>query len=444
MRYFPGVFFLAIVSTAMAQPFVEADLVDAKDIDPSTEQGALGSQVRLAGDGRILLVSAPLRNDPDFSGSQNGSVYSFRVLVNGELALQQIIEPGPRSQFGKILAADGDWAAVGQSGDRVRIYRRINQVWTQTQELRISTDVPVTPGVTVRALASSAAMAGNLLAIGDTTTNIAIGNVSRNNAGSVILFRRGSDNQWQHEATLIAPLPDSSFGFGDQVDVSGNTLLIGAREDTADIDGNPQIVGGAYLYRRVTSSWSHVRTLRDPNPVPANRRFGWSVAIEDDIAIVGCATCGPPDTGGVTNTGAFFTYRRDLGGTNAWGQAAKTVAVSPTFVDEFSFALRLRNRVLLVGAPGNGAQGATFFVIGPGSQWIEHSVLPSSTPANTTYFGRAVDFSGGYVVIGAPRWPDTSFSERWGAVSSWYSRSIAVCRGQFDGIFCDRFEDASL
>ncbi len=440
MQYVSGIFCLAIVSTAMAQPFVEADLIDAKDIDPTTEQGALGSRVQFASDGGILLASAPLRNDPGFSGSQNGSVYSFQVLGNGELALQQIIEPGPRNQFGTVLAADGEWAAIGESGDKVRIYRLVSGTWNETQLLRIDPDVPAEPGVTARGLGSSAAMLGNLLVIGDRRTNIAIGEVTRSNAGSVILFRRGLDNQWRHEATLIAPLPQSSFEFGREVAISGDSVLVGAQNDTILVDGQTRTVGGAYLFRRSGATWQHVKTLRDPDPEPANRRFGWSVAIEDDLAVVGCASCGQPDTGAINNTGAFFTYRRDLGGTNAWGRVGKTVASAPLAIDEFSSALSLRNKVLLVGAAN--VRRASFYVGSSSGQWLEHSVLQDGAEQGTN-FGAAVDFSGGVAMIGAPRWPNTSTSARWGAISSWYSRSIAVCRGQFDGIFCDRFEDAN-
>lgn len=433
------VFFLMMLGSAsMAQTFVEVGVIDAKDIDPSTEQGALGTLVRFAGDGRFLLTTAPTRNDPSVSGSQNGSVYSFRAQSNGTLQLQQTLEPGDRIQFGKILAADGEWAAVGESGDRVRIYRLISNVWTETQQLRISSNVPPTPGVTVRRLDSSAALSGNLLAIGDATTNISTGGVTRSNAGSVILFRRNANNQWVHEATLIAPLPGSSFGFGEQVALSGDTLLVGAPVDTIVVDGSTLNVGGAYLYRRSAGSWNHVRTLRDPNPVLANRRFGWSVALESDIAVVGCASCGQPEAI-VNNTGALFTYRRDLGGSNAWGLLGKTVSSSPVQIDEFSIALSLRDGVLLVGSARNAPQGASFWVRGSSGQWALHSALPGSA-ANAVDYGQAADFFGAIAVIGAPRFPNTSTSARWGAISSWYSRSIASCRGTFDAVFCDRFE----
>ena len=437
MKSLAGFFVLIFSAAAMAQSFVEVDLIDAKDIDPSTTQGNFGTLVRFANDGRTALASAPLRTDPSVSGSQNGSVYSFRVQDNGTLQLHQTLEPGPRNQFGTILAADGEWAAIGESGAKVRIYRLVNGAWNETQLLRITPDVPGTPGVTVRGLGSSAAMSGNLLAIGDRTTNVNIDGAGRDNAGAVILFRRGNDNQWRHEDTLIAPLPQSSLEFGREVAVSGDTVLVGAQNDTILVDGESSVVGGAYLYRRSAANWQHVKTLRDPDPEPANRRFGWSVAVEGDIAVVGCASCGQPDTGGINNTGAFFTYRRDLGGTNVWGRVGKIVASAPVSLDEFSSALSLRNKVLLVGAAR--AARASFFVGNSNGQWAEHSVLQGST-ANLINFGASVDFSGGLAVIGAPRWPNTSFSERWGAISIWYSRSIASCRGNFDAIYCDRFE----
>lgn len=438
MKSLTGLFVLSFSAATMAQSFVEVDLVDAKDLDPTTEQGAFGTLVRFADSGRKVLATAPFRNDPNLSGQQNGIVYSFSVQADGTLQGPQTLAPEPRNQFGRILAADGEWAAIGESGDIVRIYRLVNGAWNQTQVLRIDPDVPATPGVTVRRLDSSAAMSGNLLAIGDATTNIAVSEVTRSNAGSVILFRRGLDNRWRHEATLIAPLPQSSFEFGREVAVSGDTVLVGAQNDTILVDGESKIVGGAYLYRRSGANWQYAKTLRDPDLEPANRSFGWSVAIEDDLAVVGCARCGPPDTDGTTNTGAFFTYRRDLGDTNAWGRVGKTVSSAPSFIDEFSNALSLRNKVLLVGAERAGGR-ASFFVGNSTGQWAEHSVL-QDTAETFTRFGASVDFYGGVAVIGAPRWPNTSTSARWGAISSWYSRSIASCRGNFDAIHCDRFE----
>ncbi|MEE4637710.1 MAG: hypothetical protein V2J42_03110 [Wenzhouxiangella sp.] len=425
-------------SSLLAQTFIRADFIDANSaFGPSSTNDEFGSQVRFADDGRLVLVAARNRTDDDDPSSQDGAVYSYQVQANGELVFRQRLAPAERRLFGTILDADDQWAAIGESGDEVRLYRLNNGTWIESQLLRL-TDVPSTTGVDVRDLDSSIAISGDLLAIGDDTTNINLGGVIRDNAGSVILFRRGADNVWRHEATLIAPLPQSSFEFGAQVAVSGDTVLVGALNDTILVEGETTIVGGAYVFRRSGGSWTHVKTLRDPDPVLASRRFGWSVALDGAIAVVGCASCGQPESG-VNNSGAFFTYRRDLGGSEGWGLVGKTVALTPDSIDNFSASLRLRHPVLLVGAPGNGARRASFFVGNQTGTWARATELQEPDPTFTS-FGASVDFWGGIAVVGATRWPNTSSSARWGAISSWYSRSIASCRGNFDGIFCDRFE----
>ncbi|MFP4276577.1 MAG: FG-GAP repeat protein [Wenzhouxiangella sp.] len=392
--------------------------------------------MRFADDGRLLLVAARNRTDADDSGLQDGAVYSYEVQTNGELTFRQRLAPPERRLFGSILDAEGQWAAIGESGDEVRLYRLNNGSWTESQLLRL-TDVPATTGVSIRDLDASIAISGDLLAIGDTSTNINLSGVSRDNAGSVILFRRGADNRWRHEATLIAPLPESSFEFGAQVALSGDTLLVGAPNDAIEVDGSSTIVGGAYVFRRSGGNWSHVRTLRDPDPVLANRRFGWSVALDDNIAVVGCASCGQPESG-ESNTGAFFTYRRDLGGSEGWGLVGKNVALTPDSIDNFSFSLRLRHPVLLVGATGNGARRASFFIANQTGTWTRATEL-QEPDATFTSFGASVDFWEGIAVVGATRWPNDSRGS-WGAISSWYSRSVASCGGNFDAVFCDRFE----
>jgi hypothetical protein len=415
---------------ALGQAFVEVDHVDLKTIDPTATQGGLGTSMAMAGNRRVL-VAAPLQNDDSDPGSQDGSVYSFRILANGSLDLEQVLAPSERYQFGTSLAADGDWAAISQSGDKVQLYRTSSGQWAFSQQLRINPDVPPTAGVTVRSLRSSSAMDGNLLAIGDTTANVVVGGITISNAGAVILFRRAGNNSWNHEATLIAPDPVSSSDFGEVLALSGNTLLVGASNDAAPGGGQ----GGAHIYERQGGNWGHIRTLRNPD-VGESSAFGWSVAVDGDIAVVGCATCFTVQNG-PTNTGSFFSFERHLGGANNWGLRGEFIGSQPLFIDEFSASLYLRDQALLVGSPN--ANYATFFLRNASGGWTETQILPAGDPDNTS-FGRSVAFDGGAAIIGASRWPNTSFSERWGAVSAWFSPLVERCGGQLDAIYCDRFE----
>ena len=429
---------LALAAAALpahAADFVPTDRVDLRSIDPASDNGRLGRRVALAGDGSTVLVSAPFKEDVNDAGSQDGSVYALRVRRNGTLEFLQAIEPAERYQFGTTLAADGDWAALGEANDRVRLFRHGAGGWSQTQMLRL-TDVPAMPGVTVRNLRSASALSGDLLAVGDTSANVVAGGATVNNAGAVVLFRRGGDGVWRHEATLTAPVPTGSSDFGSALALSGNTLLVGAPEDKIGADS----VGGAFVFQRSGSSWSHARTLRNPD-ASQTVRYGWSVALDGDLAIVGCATCLTlPDPGDPTNTGSFFAYERSLGGSGNWGLRGEYTSSAPGYIDNFSIALRLRGHTLLVGA--SGSKQAVFFTRAGDGQWHEAARLVSDDAglARTTNFGVAVDFVGGRALVGADAWPDTSTSARWGELSAWLDASVEACGGRFDGIYCDGYE----
>ena len=417
------------LAQSQAQEFVEVDRVELTDIEPAFDGGKLGRLQAITGE--TLLVSAPLVDDGDPS-TQDGAVYVFSIESDGTLTYQQKIEPATRFRFGNTLAADGDWAAIGESsgsGSKVHLYQRSGSTWSPTQLILIG-DVPDTPGITVRSLSSFMAMDGDLLAIGNTNANVAAGNIT--NAGAVVLYRRGLNSIWSHEATLISSAPLGASGFGVALAVSGNTLLVGADND---LDGEVRR-GRAYVFQRTAGQWAQAASLAIPDAEGA--RFGWSVALDGDVAIVGCATCNIADDG-PGSAGSFFAYERNLGGGNNWGLRGEFVGSQPVGIDLFSSSLRLRGGALLVGSPGNGAKRAYFFRRTFNGDWQEAFIL-QSTDQNNTVFGGSVEFVGGRATIGAELYPDTSGSERWGAVHSWFHAGVESCGGNLDAIFCDGYE----
>jgi hypothetical protein len=302
------------------------------------------------------------------------------------------------------------------------------------QQLDEDNDVPPTAGIVVRNLRSSLALSGDLLAVGDSSANVDAGGGPVSNAGAVVLFRRGADGVWRHEATLAAPTPSGSSAFGSSVAAHGNVLLVGAPEDQL----NGLSVGAAYLYQRGSGSWSLRRTLRNPDQEEA--AFGWSVAVEHDLAVVGCATCFVSPSG-PSNTGSFFTFERSLDGADNWGLRGETVGSRPGFIDNFSIRLRLSAGLLLVGATGTIPNVATLFAREGNGSWRELAFFESGETVNTE-FGQSLALAPARAFVGASLWPNTSSSERWGAVYSWYSPSLAACGGRLDRVFCDGFEDS--
>lgn len=419
--------------SAAAQLFDLAERQDLRLIDPATSNGRLGRELATAMGGRVLLAAAPFKEDDADPGSQDGSVYSFSINLNGTLSLAQTLAPAERFQFGSTLDADGEWAAIG-SANAVYLYRMGIGGWTLAQVLTDDDDVPATPGIVVRSLRSSLALSGDLLAVGDASANVDPGSGVVSNAGAVVLFRRGGDGIWRHEASLRAAAPLGSSAFGSRVALDDDALLVGAPND--QIGGIR--VGGAYLFQQSGSSWSLRTVLRNPDAGEI-ADFGWSVALQDGVAVVGCATCSV-FSGGPSNTGSFFTYERSLGGSDNWGLEGETVGTRAAFIDNFSVSLRLSGGLLLVGATGTNPNVASVFARKEGGSWQELAFLVSGETTNTEY-GQSVALSPGRAFVGASLWPNTSGSERWGAVYSWYSPTLLACRGQVDRLFCDGFED---
>lgn len=417
--------------SASAQLFQLAQREDLRNLDPATSNGRLGRELATALDGRLLLASAPFKEDDSDPGSQDGSVFSFVVNRNGTLVLTQTLQPPERFQFGALLDADGDTAVIGSS-NALHVYRYGTGGWFLTQALRIEDDVPTVPGIVVRNLRASLALSGDVLAVGDTSANVSVGGSVVGNAGAVVLFRRGADRVWRHEATLAAPQPVGSSGFGSAVAVDGEVLLVGAPNDQVGGLG----VGGAYVYQRSGGSWTLRRTLRNPD-IDEAAAFGWSVAVQAGLAVVGCATCFDFPSG-PSNTGSLFTYRRGLGGTDNWGLEGETVGSRAQFIDNFSVRLDLSAGLLLVGATGTNPNVASLFAR-DGDGWQERALLESGETVNTEY-GQAVALAPGRAFVGASLWPNTSTSERWGAVYSWNSPTLLACGGRFDRLFCDGFE----
>ncbi|MDZ4852896.1 MAG: cadherin domain-containing protein [Pirellulaceae bacterium] len=80
-------------------------------------------------------------------------------------------------------------------------------------------------------------------------------------------------------ATITSPGGVLDDGFGDQVAIAGNIMVVGApRRDTSAVDS-----GQVYVYNATTGALKS--TLRDPNPTPLNY-FGRAVAISGDTFVV--------------------------------------------------------------------------------------------------------------------------------------------------------------
>ncbi len=190
--------------------------------------------------------------------------------------------------------------------------------------------------------------------------------------------------------------------FGSSVAISGTTLVIGAPgDDEGAIDS-----GSVFVFERdYTSDQIWVETARLSAPSPAfGDRFGASVAIEDDVIVVGAPG---RDVAGVQDSGEIFAFERLVGPT--WSSAVSIVPPGAAVIGDSVGSVALSGSTLLVGAPLADRSGLvdsgrawTFERIAPMIWSFDVEIMPdmSQPAAAGDQFG-SVAVDGNRMVVGA-------------------------------------------
>ena len=223
--------------------------------------------------------------------------------------------------------------------------------------------------------------------------------------GAYILERdRGGADNWGEVKKLTGSDAGATERFGSRVAISGDIAVVGA---WLEGPGRP---GAAYVFHRNqggTDNWGQVKklTASDGGIRP---RFGFSVAVSGDTAVVGALSDGTC-CGGFP--GAAYVFQRDHGGTDNWGEVKKLTASDAQAFDNFGFSVAVSGDTAIVGAiaeDGGGTLNSNFgaayvFERDEGSQdnWGEVAKLNDSDAQEEDRFGHSVAVSGNTVIVGA-------------------------------------------
>lgn len=146
-------------------------------------------------------------------------------------------------------------------------------------------------------------------------------------SGTVYVFQRDypSANQWGERAKLTASDAQTLDGFGTQVSISGDTVVVGAKDEDGGLSNNKSSAGAAYVFERDqggADTWGEVAKLTASDAQVADY-FGISVGISADTIVAGATAedggAGDP----ITNAGAVYVFSRNSGGVGNWGEVAK-------------------------------------------------------------------------------------------------------------------------
>ncbi len=214
------------------------------------------------------------------------------------------------------------------------------------------------------------------------------------------------ESLWTQIQKLFADDGAENDRFGWSVAVDGDTAIVGAYLDEA----LTQQSGSAYVFSRQDGQWRPVAKLR-ADTEQVSHEFGYSVDIDGKTAIVGA----PLGTGNTTGTGSAFVFRRKG---SQWRQTAKLVADDGVEGDRFGHSVSLDGDTAVVGTmptevftdPGFVSEpGSAYVFRRKGTRWRQTAQLLPADNGREDSFGISVAVSGKIAVIGAPGDDDNGF-----------------------------------
>jgi len=373
----------------------------------------------------ILIVS--FLSTTDFALAQGSFIESQMLLAS---------DPEPGDNLGRSVSVSGNIAIVGSPEADVNgiccvgkayIFEWDNstRIWNEVQILTAS------DGSIGDNFGHSVSMSGNYAVVGATDEFAKV-------SGTAYFFERNIATGIWSEIQII---PDKSGNFGRSVSIDGDKAIIGAPEmgqafiyerneiagewvetqmlpnysdnrfgNSVYIHDNRAIVGAmftdmpdsnqqgsAYIFEKdpITGVWNELQWLTKSDGGPVNDLFGQSVAISGDTAIVGAPnTFNPPSS--------VYVFKEDLN-TGIWSEIQE-VTIIDIFSGESSFIHQIAisgDKVVVGGTAGGRVSGAHFFEINQDGLLNLIQILTPASGSTQERFGESVSISDERIFIGA-------------------------------------------
>jgi hypothetical protein len=285
-----------------------------------------GTSVSLSGDGNTMAVGAIGEDSNGTSESNNSALGSGAVYV-----------------FTRNASTWSQQAYVKASNTKA----------SNSNELEVDSF-----GISVALSAD-----GNTLVIGaseEDSNGTSQSDISAPQSGAVYVFTRSGTN-WNQQAYVKASNVEAGDNFGRSVALSadGNTMATGA-------PGKDSNSGAVYIFTRTENTWSQQAHVKASN-TEADDGFGFSVALSSDgntLAVgapnessIAAGIGGSQSDNSAPQSGAVYVFTRSA---STWSQEKYAKASNTETLDVFGTSLALLGdgSTLAVGAPGEDS-GAT-------------------------------------------------------------------------------------
>jgi hypothetical protein len=311
----------------------------------------------------VAVIGAPghVTVRPDGS-SQFGAAYVYRFDGTEWVEKQKLqgdrFIPDFGNPFGHSVSVSGDVAVIGSpnsfnqekiSTGSAYVYRfdgtrPPGDQWVQEQEI-LALD-----GASGDLFGFAVSVSGDVALIGAVGHDHADPFPAR---GAAYVYRfdetRPPGDRWVEEKEVCTSNEESCASeleendlFGWSVSVSGDVAVTGARLG----EGNSTTSGSAYVYRFDGTEWLPEGPKLFASNGVSFERFGESLAVSGDVAVIGAAT----GDGNTTNSGSAYVFRFDGSG---WVEEKKLLGSDAARGAQFGFAVSVSGNVALIGARWN-------------------------------------------------------------------------------------------
>jgi hypothetical protein len=361
---------------------------------PASEQKIIASDgaasdyygYRIAMSGDYAIVGAYADDD---NGNASGSAYMLHRNASGWYESQKILasDTAADDQFGYMVDMSGDYVIIGAHYDdyggtntgSAYIFRRLGNTWFQEQRINASDKADSDYFGAAVSISGEYAIVGAYADDDKGTTS-----------GSAYIFKRDGAS-WTQEQKLTASDGAASDYFGYAVSISGDYVIVGAKED----DDHFSNTGSAYIFQRNGTNWTQEAKLTASDGYGGDD-FGVSVSISGDYVLVGAQY----NDAIASNSGAAYIFKR----TGAlWSQVAKLVADDGGVNNYFGRNVSIRDDYAIVAAYGHDTPvtdaGAAYIYKRIDSDWIQIKKLTSSDVETSDRLGAGLAIDNGYAFV---------------------------------------------
>ncbi|GAB4289324.1 MAG: hypothetical protein Kow0068_14940 [Marinilabiliales bacterium] len=345
-------------------------------------------------DGNYAVVGA--------RGANTSTGFAYVLYYNGtywETQAKLLTSDGLGSdEFGYYVSIKGDYVAVGAPGDNgigsVYVYKKPVSGWSGSANYEIAKLTPSN--------GSSGDLFGRSIAMDDSTIYVSAYGYN-SYEGAVYIFNKPS-GEWasaNEDAIITSSVGQAGDDFGKSIAIYDSILVIGAYQDDYSTFTN---CGSVYIYNRPQNGW--ITTSNYDFKITAfdkqsDDNFGRSVAIFDSTIVVGAY-------GVSTNTGVVYLYQYNSS-QNDWLYQGKLIPSDADQDDYFGISVAIENDIVVVGAynqqnGSNTGVGSAYIFEKPQTGWQDMNETQKITALDNDAgdnFGISVDISNQIIGVGA-------------------------------------------